>query len=130
MSKRVLVVDDSTLVRKTATEYLNAMGFEAMDCKSPFEVLGMLFEFRPDVVLLDLDMPGLSGRSVAEVIRKHVSFGDTSIVAFSSADEEVQRDLVESGLINGYYTKEGTLNGLADFLGGMLDGDGAGVGHS
>ncbi len=66
--KRILVVDDEEIVRETIHAILSSMGFEVVAVPGGAEALSMLEEGKiPDLMMLDLTMPGLSG---AEVFRK------------------------------------------------------------
>jgi CheY-like chemotaxis protein len=125
MPRKVLVVDDNHLARKMVLEYLRVNGFEAADCDGPFGVMGKLAEFQPGLVLLDMMMPGLSGGSVADIIRRHITYGGTKIVCFSSIEEEKQREMVDGGLVDGYFQKCGSLNGLIDIIDNVLGDAGA-----
>jgi DNA-binding NtrC family response regulator len=72
MSKniRVLVVDDDNLLRKLVTDQLARSGFDASAAASGQEALDSLRETDCDVVLLDIQMPGLSGLDALRAIRK------------------------------------------------------------
>jgi len=121
MRKKVLVVDGDVRARETAVEYLRGNGFEAVDCDTPFKVMHSLSEFRPDVVLLDFDMPELSGSSVAEVIRKHITLGDTRIVMLSSMDDSEVEKCVGDGLADACYSMAEGLAGLGETIEGVIN---------
>src|SRR5262245_39490882 len=57
----VLVVDDDTALAEMLTIVLNNEGFETVVCSSGDKALGMFREERPDIVLLDLMLPGMAG---------------------------------------------------------------------
>ncbi|HEX8493950.1 MAG TPA: sigma-54 dependent transcriptional regulator [Pyrinomonadaceae bacterium] len=67
---RVLVVDDDNLLRKLVTDQLARSGFDASSATSGQEALDSLREADCDVVLLDIQMPGLSGLDALRAIRK------------------------------------------------------------
>lgn len=67
---RVLVVDDNPDIVATATALLRVAGYETKDCDNGTDVLDCVKEHDPDVVLLDIDLPGLSGWEVARKIRE------------------------------------------------------------
>lgn len=88
--RRVLVVDDEVDVRDVLIEYLEAKGFEAVGAASGEEALERLPAYRPDIVLLDINMPGLSG---LETLRKIKALPQETCVVMASGqgDEEVAR---------------------------------------
>ena len=68
MAIRTLVVDDTKLIRDVFAQQLVACGFESQACVSLEETLRIIRDWQPDVVLLDLRMPGHDGFEVIEQI--------------------------------------------------------------
>jgi DNA-binding NarL/FixJ family response regulator len=67
---RVLIVDDHALVRAAVRQALDAPDIEVVgEASSAEEALGMVSAARPDIVLLDLDLPGMSGLEVLRDLR-------------------------------------------------------------
>jgi two-component system, OmpR family, response regulator MtrA len=65
----VLVVDDDTALAEMLTIVLNNEGFETVVCPTGDQALGMFREERPDIILLDLMLPGMDGVDVCKAIR-------------------------------------------------------------
>jgi len=65
---RVMVVDDSAVVRQTLMMILGHEGFEVMTAADPIIALDRLRTFTPDVILLDLEMPRMDGLSFLETL--------------------------------------------------------------
>jgi len=65
----VMVVDDSVTVRKVTSRLLERQGMDVMLAKDGVEAIAMLQERRPDIVLLDIEMPRMDGFEVARQIR-------------------------------------------------------------
>ena len=68
---RVLVVDDSAICLEAAAMMLEEHGYDVKTADSPFAVSAALTEYAPDLVLVDVTMPGLSGDKVVEFAVKH-----------------------------------------------------------
>lgn len=83
----VLIVDDDPSVLEGATRFLEKCGLEVVTAASPFEVPRMAFLKQPDVVVLDITMPGLNGEEVSGFLRKTPHLESVPIVFFSSVDE-------------------------------------------
>ena len=66
---RILVVDDEPQIRRIMRTTLTGAGYEVDDAKSGEEALAKLREFRPELVLLDINMPGMSGLAACRAIR-------------------------------------------------------------
>lgn len=69
-TKRVLVVDDDQLVRVLVSTYLTHGGYEALAAASGAEGVAMYESERPDLVVLDIAMPEMTGFEVADAIRE------------------------------------------------------------
>lgn len=117
--KKVLVVDDNQLIGRLAKIYLGRHGLEVEVCDGPFGALNMAREFRPDIILLDLNMPGLSGSSLARMLTDKKESLGYRILLFSSEEETTQRDLVQAGLADGYFLKNHTFDGLLQTMHGV-----------
>jgi CheY-like chemotaxis protein len=69
-SGRVLVVDDELLVREMLREFLTVVGDEVATAASGAEALEMVRTFQPDVIIVDMVMPGMSGIAVLDALRR------------------------------------------------------------
>jgi CheY-like chemotaxis protein len=88
MSLRILVVDDDVDAAESQRLLLTIWGYEARSAHSGTEALESVREFRPDVVLMDLAMPGLDGYQVAERLREMPDQVDTVLVAVTGYGQE------------------------------------------
>ena len=80
---RVLVVEDSKTASAVIQRTLKQAGLESMAITKPQEVLTALDKFQPDLVLMDMFMPGCTGVEVTRVIRQHEEFLSTPVVYLS-----------------------------------------------
>ena len=112
--KKVLLVDDNPLVGKLTSQYLSQHGFEVAVSQGPFGVLNKVREFCPDVILMDLNMPGLSGMKMVELLKAVRSHRGFQVILFSSEDVEMQTALIDKGLAQGYFFKGQSLEGLSE----------------
>ncbi len=87
-SGRVLIVDDDREVREMLAEYLASHGFEAETAGSGAEMRAALARGAPDVVLLDVRLPGEDGLTLARFLRERYDLG---IVMVTAAGEVVDR---------------------------------------
>ncbi len=81
---RVLVVEDSKTASTLIQRTLKFAGVETMAIERPQEVLTALVKFQPDLVLMDMYMPGCTGVEVTRVIRQYEEFLSTPVVYLSS----------------------------------------------
>jgi len=101
--KRVLVVDDEPEDRATLAEYLQGKGFEALGVASGEEALRRIPEFRPQVVLLDIAMPRMTG---VEALRRIKALPlQTAVIMVSGIEDmETARETLALGAAD-YVTK-------------------------
>jgi two-component system KDP operon response regulator KdpE len=66
---RILVIDDEPQIRRTMRTTLTGAGYEVDDAKTGEEGLAKMREFRPDLVLLDINMPGMGGLAACRLLR-------------------------------------------------------------
>ena len=99
MAKRVLVVDDNRLIRDVLIQQLVVCGFESQACASLEDTINIVKEWQPDVVMLDLKMPGHDGFAVIEQI--FTQFPDPpAVIAVSGAiSNEVQQQTEDAGFV-------------------------------
>src|SRR5512143_3257392 len=99
---RVLVVDDEPHIRAVLRGYLAADGFEVVEAADGPAALGAVRDARPDLVLLDVMLPGLDG---LEVLRRLRAGGDIYVILVTARTEEVDK-LVGLGVgADDYVTK-------------------------
>jgi two-component system phosphate regulon response regulator OmpR len=86
--QRVLVVDDEAEVREMLAEYLGSHGFEVLTAEGGVAMRALLAKQAPDVVLLDVNLPGEDGLTLARYIRERL---DLPIIMITAAGEVVDR---------------------------------------
>jgi two-component system KDP operon response regulator KdpE len=86
---RILVVDDEPQIRRTMRTTLTASGYEVDDAKSGEEALEKLREFRPDLVLLDMNMPGMGGLAACREIRAGANVGIVMLTVRNTEQDKV-----------------------------------------
>jgi EAL domain-containing protein (putative c-di-GMP-specific phosphodiesterase class I)/CheY-like chemotaxis protein len=95
---RVLIVEDDRAQALFAEGVLNGAGIEALVASEPRDVIDTMMRTRPDLVLMDLHMPGLSGTELTSLIRQHEVFLHTPIVFLTGdPDPEKQFEVLECG---------------------------------
>lgn len=87
---RVLIVDDSPSLAAFYAAHLNNAGFLAQTVTDPLKTLNALADSPPEIILLDMNMPGASGQELAQVIRQQDAFLSIPIV-FLSAESDIGR---------------------------------------
>jgi CheY-like chemotaxis protein len=95
---RVLVVDDDAVTRETVALLVRMAGHDARTARDGYSALAQAADYRPEVVLLDVYMPGLDGWQVARRLRKDAALRDAYIVCVTGcAGEADRRRAAEAG---------------------------------
>ena len=101
----VMVVDDSITVRKVTTRLLERHDFEVITAKDGVDALSVLGEQKPDVMLLDIEMPRMDGFELATIIRHDEALKDLPIIMITSRTGEKHRERAEQIGVNQYMGK-------------------------
>jgi len=88
---RILVVDDQVQIRRFMRTTLTGSGYEVDDARSGEQALEKVREFRPDLVLLDMNMPGMGGLAACRAIRS-----DTNVVIIMLTVRNSETDKVDA----------------------------------
>ncbi|HEX5840865.1 MAG TPA: response regulator, partial [Pseudomonas sp.] len=101
----VMVVDDSVTVRKVTSRLLERNGMNVMTAKDGVDAISQLQERRPDVMLLDIEMPRMDGFEVANLVRHDEGLKDLPIIMITSRTGEKHRERAMSIGVNEYLGK-------------------------
>ncbi len=91
MANRILLVEDEESIRKFTKINLELAGFEVLEAESGEKGVALAREHRPDVVVLDLMLPGISGYEVCEILRTDIP--QIGIIMLTAKSQEVDRIL-------------------------------------
>lgn len=85
-SFKVLVIDDSNTIRRSAEIFLKQGGHEVLLAEDGFDALAKVNDFQPQLIFCDILMPRLDGYQTSAIIKRNARFADTPIVMLSSKD--------------------------------------------
>jgi CheY-like chemotaxis protein len=98
-------VDDDPDQLFVTRALLEHEGYEVLTHRSPFGVIALIRESSPDLVLMDVNMPALSGIDLAVYLRSDTRTCTIPVVLYSSADEKVLTLAVSRHRLSGYIHK-------------------------
>lgn len=101
----VMVVDDSVTVRKVTGRLLERHGMNVLTAKDGVDAMALLQEHRPDILLLDIEMPRMDGFEVATQVRHDPQLKDLPIIMITSRTGQKHRDRAMSIGVNDYLGK-------------------------
>ena len=120
MSQLILIVDDNENNRKLARDVLEFAGFSTVEATGGVEAVALTLEHRPDLVLMDIRMPDLSGTEALKLLREDSRTAEITIVALTSSTMrgDEQRFLAEG--FDGYLAKPISVRDFPDQVRGFL----------
>ena len=83
---RVMVIDDSKTIRRTAETLLKREGADVVTATDRFEALAKIADQQPQIIFVDIMMPRLDGYQTCALIKKNSRFHQTPVVMLSSKD--------------------------------------------
>ena len=83
---KVMVIDDSKTIRRTAENLLKKAGCEVLTAIDGFEALSKIVDDEPDVIFVDIMMPRLDGYQTCALIKNNTRFKNTPVIMLSSKD--------------------------------------------
>jgi len=83
---KVLVIDDSNTIRRSAEIFLKQGGHEVVLSEDGFDALSKVNDFHPDLIFCDILMPRLDGYQTCAIIKRNAKFSNVPIVMLSSKD--------------------------------------------
>src|SRR6476660_8681220 len=83
---RVMVIDDSKTIRRTAETLLKREGAEVVTATDGFEALAKIADHQPQIIFVDIMMPRLDGYQTCALIKNNQLFKSTPVIMLSSKD--------------------------------------------
>jgi len=83
---KVMVIDDSKTIRRTAETLLKKVGCDVITATDGFEALAKIADHRPNIIFVDIMMPRLDGYQTTALIKNNKMFRKTPVIMLSSKD--------------------------------------------
>jgi twitching motility two-component system response regulator PilG len=83
---KVMVIDDSKTIRRTAETLLKKVGCEVITAIDGFDALAKIADAKPDIIFVDIMMPRLDGYQTCALIKNNNEFKSTPVIMLSSKD--------------------------------------------
>ncbi|ENU86370.1 hypothetical protein F973_01284 [Acinetobacter sp. CIP 102129] len=101
----IMIVDDSVTVRKVTSRLLERQGYDVVTAKDGVDAIEQLETIKPDLMLLDIEMPRMDGFEVTNLVRHHEIHRDLPIIMITSRTGEKHRERALSLGVNQYMGK-------------------------
>ena len=88
MMKKILIIDDDSKLQLIFKDKLKKEGFETLEALSGMEGIKLAKEQQPDVIILDILMPGILGTDVLTAIKKDPDIGLTPVIMLTNVEDQ------------------------------------------
>jgi two-component system, cell cycle response regulator DivK len=100
MAKSVLIIEDNEHVREIFVSMLRSAGYEMLDAGTGTQGIEKALSAKPNLILLDLDLPDMTGMDTARAIRKNSTTAHIPIIACSAwSGREWREEALRAGMV-------------------------------
>lgn len=105
MAKTVLIVEDNELNMKLFNDLLEAKGYNVIQTRSGLKALDLAKEHRPDLILMDIQLPEVSGLEVTKWIKEDEMISSIPIIAVTAFAMKGDEERIRQGGCEAYISK-------------------------
>lgn len=105
MSKKILIVEDNELNMKLFNDLLQANGYETVQTMDGRDAMSLAREHRPDLILMDIQLPEISGLEVTKMMKADDDLRDIPVVAVTAFAMKGDEEKIRQGGCEGYIAK-------------------------
>tara|TARA_R110002051_G_scaffold48299_5_gene95171 strand:+ start:16529 stop:16906 length:378 start_codon:yes stop_codon:yes gene_type:complete len=121
MPKKVLIVEDNELNMKLFNDLLEAHGYETLQTKDGFKAMEMAREHLPDLILMDIQLPEVSGLEVTKWLKDDETLCAIPIVAVTAFAMKGDEERIRQGGCEAYLSKPITVTTFIETVRQFLD---------
>ncbi len=118
--RRILVVEDNTKNLKLVRDVLQFAGFEIIEATTGEDGVELMATEHPDLVLMDLQLPGIDGAEALRQIREMPDVGQVPVLAVTAFVMDEDRRRASQAGFDGYVEKPISVRGLTDQVRALL----------
>ncbi len=103
MTPKILIVDDDKLITTIYADFFSSRGFMVETSNTPFGVTTAVRTFSPDVIIVDVNLPGMNGKNLCGLLAEK---GSRGVVLISGERQEPEmKEMISAGLAQDYFIK-------------------------
>ncbi len=120
MSKKILIVEDNELNMKLFNDLLQANGYETVQTMDGRDAMSLAREHKPDLVLMDIQLPEISGLEVTKMMKADDDLKSIPVVAVTAFAMKGDEEKIREGGCEGYIAKPISVPTFLDTIGKFL----------
>ena len=105
MAKTILIVEDNELNMKLFNDILQAHGYETAQALNGWKAIGLAQKHHPDLILMDIQLPNISGLEVIKLIKADDDLKDIPVIAVTAFAMKADEKKIRDGGCEGYIAK-------------------------
>jgi two-component system cell cycle response regulator DivK len=105
MSKKVLIVEDNELNMKLFHDLLDAQGYETLQTREGLQALALARQHQPDLILMDIQLPEISGLEVTKWLKEDDELSHIPVVAVTAFAMKGDEERIRDGGCEAYISK-------------------------
>jgi two-component system cell cycle response regulator DivK len=121
MPKKVLIVEDNELNMKLFHDLLDAQGYQTLQTREGLEALTIAREERPDLILMDIQLPEISGLEVTKWLKEDEELCSIPVVAVTAFAMKGDEERIRQGGCEAYISKPISVSGFLETIRRLLD---------
>ncbi|MCA3720135.1 response regulator [Phenylobacterium sp.] len=121
MPKKVLIVEDNELNMKLFHDLLDAQGYQTLQTREGLEALTIAREERPDLILMDIQLPEISGLEVTKWLKEDEELCSIPVVAVTAFAMKGDEERIRQGGCEAYIAKPISVSGFLETIRRLLD---------
>ena len=110
MAKKVLIVEDNELNMKLFHDLLEAQGYETLETREGLAALSLAREHRPDLILMDIQLPEISGLEVTKWLKEDDELHKIPVIAVTAFAMKGDEERIRQGGCEAYISKPITVS--------------------
>jgi len=121
MAKTVLIVEDNELNMKLFNDLLDAQGYITLQTKDGMEALELARHHRPDLILMDIQLPEVSGLEVTKWLKEDDDLASIPVIAVTAFAMKGDEEKIRSGGCEAYIAKPISVISFLETIKSFLD---------
>ena len=102
---KILIVEDNEMNMRLFSDLLQSKAYTVFECMDGAKALSIAKKVKPDLVLMDIQMPGMDGLTITKKIRKTPDISKTPVIAVTAFAMEGDAERILASGVNAYISK-------------------------
>lgn len=119
--KTVLIVEDNELNMKLFHDLLEAHGYQTLEARNGPEAAALVAQHRPDLILMDIQLPGVSGLQITRELKDNPDYASIPVIAVTAFAMKGDEERIRAGGCEDYISKPISVTGFLEKVKRYLD---------